>query len=85
MAKKQQKLYFAKHHNGNTCVELLLSEAELKKASVRASNSKNAIHLSGQKRCGIIPSSDWKEIVYVEKDCQKCFVCKFITKIKNLF
>jgi hypothetical protein len=82
--KKQPKFYFAKHHNGDTCVELLLSEAELKKASIRASDPKNAIQLSGQKRCGIGTCCS-KEVVYIENECTPCLVCDWIKKIKSFF
>lgn len=82
--KKQPKLYFAKHHNGDTCVELLLSEAELKKASLRASDPKNALQLSGQKRCGI-GTCCTKEVVYIENECKPCVVCDWIKKIKSFF
>ena len=82
--KKQPKLYFAKHHNGDTCVELLLSEAELKKASIRASDPNNAVQLSGQKRCGI-GTCCVKEVVYIENDCAKCVFCDWIKKIKSFF
>lgn len=82
--KKQPKFYFAKHHNGDTCVELLLSEAELKKASLRASDPKNAIQLSGQKRCGI-GTCCVKEVVYIENECKPCVVCDWIKKIKSFF
>jgi hypothetical protein len=82
--KKQTKLYFAKHHDGDTCVELLLSETELKKASIRASDPKNAVQLSGQKRCGI-GTCCTKEIVYIENECTQCLICEWIKKIKKFF
>lgn len=82
--KKQSKFYFAKHHNGDTCVELLLSETELKKASIRASDPKNAIQLSGQKRCGI-GTCCTKEVVYINNECPKCTLCEWIEKIKSFF
>jgi len=83
MAKKQQKLYFAKHHNGETCIELLLSESEYKKAKERALDRKNAFHLSGKNRCAFdrCCAAEVPEIV----NCEKCFVCDILTKIKNLF